>query len=224
MIEDDEIKSFTLHSFSITIFILHSFHLPSFILTYHHLIRFHATRVLKLLGISDLFEGITYCNYSEIEFPCKPEIAAYEKAMREAGIADPRKCYLIDDSLNNVKVAKSLGWKSIYCLEQTGNNSIGSGSMAIAPASPSTTSNLQSSFSPTSTLPISISHPGPHNNNSGSGLNAPSAHLSSSPVSSISQAALSLEPDCVVERVEDLAHKLPHLFYSGPIIDGIILE
>ncbi|KAJ2529386.1 suppressor of deletion of TFIIS, partial [Coemansia sp. RSA 1933] len=70
----------------------------------------HARRVLKGLGIEDLFEGVTYCDYLGPDFPCKPERRAYEKAMREAGISDPRLCFFADDTLANVRAARELGW------------------------------------------------------------------------------------------------------------------
>ncbi|KAJ1643639.1 suppressor of deletion of TFIIS [Coemansia erecta] len=73
----------------------------------------HARRVLRCLGIEDLFEGITFCDYAEIDFPCKPERAAYERAMLEAGVTDPRMCYFVDDSAKNVEVAIELGWTAV---------------------------------------------------------------------------------------------------------------
>ncbi|KAJ3198912.1 hypothetical protein HDU67_003226, partial [Dinochytrium kinnereticum] len=48
----------------------------------------HATRVLKILGVDDLFEGITFCDYAEPGFVCKPEREFYVKAMREAGVLE----------------------------------------------------------------------------------------------------------------------------------------
>lgn len=55
----------------------------------------HAQRVVKLLEIEDLFEGLTYCNYSEVPFLCKPQPAMYAKAMREAGVERPEDCYFV---------------------------------------------------------------------------------------------------------------------------------
>ena len=42
----------------------------------------HARRVLRLLGVEEYFEGIIYCDYSEPNFPAKPDRLAYERAMR----------------------------------------------------------------------------------------------------------------------------------------------
>lgn len=58
----------------------------------------HGRRVIKLLEIEDLFEGLTYCNYSDVPFLCKPQPAMYEKAMREAGVTRPEDCYFVGKS------------------------------------------------------------------------------------------------------------------------------
>ncbi|KAJ2727063.1 suppressor of deletion of TFIIS [Coemansia sp. Benny D115] len=74
----------------------------------------HAQRVLRCLGVDDLFEGITYCDYSDLDFPCKPKAPAYERAMREAGVDVPQHCYFVDDSAANVAVARQLGWTAVH--------------------------------------------------------------------------------------------------------------
>ncbi|KAJ2491720.1 suppressor of deletion of TFIIS [Coemansia sp. RSA 2050] len=78
----------------------------------------HASRVLKCLQVDDLFEGITYCDYAEPDFPCKPERRAYEKAMKESGAKDVRLCYFADDSASNVNAAKEFGWTSVLVSKQ----------------------------------------------------------------------------------------------------------
>lgn len=55
----------------------------------------HGRRVVKLLDIEDLFDGLTYCNYAAVPFVCKPQPAAYRKAMIEAGIDNPEDCYFV---------------------------------------------------------------------------------------------------------------------------------
>lgn len=57
----------------------------------------HGQRVVKLLGIDDLFEGITYCDYSSKIFLCKPNKDMYAKAQREAQVVDPEKCYFVGE-------------------------------------------------------------------------------------------------------------------------------
>ncbi|KAJ2775530.1 suppressor of deletion of TFIIS [Coemansia nantahalensis] len=73
----------------------------------------HARRVLRCLGVDDLFEGITSCDYCEPDFPCKPERRAYDKAVREARAGAPQQCYFADDSIKNVAAARDLGWTAV---------------------------------------------------------------------------------------------------------------
>ncbi|GCB17151.1 suppressor of disruption of TFIIS [Aspergillus awamori] len=55
----------------------------------------HGERVVKLLRVDDLFEGLTYCNYAEILLICKPHIDMFRKAMRESGVQKNVKCYFV---------------------------------------------------------------------------------------------------------------------------------
>jgi pyrimidine and pyridine-specific 5'-nucleotidase len=55
----------------------------------------HGKRVVKLLGIDDLFEGITYCDYGSEKFFCKPHAEMFDKAMREAGVSVNTNCYFV---------------------------------------------------------------------------------------------------------------------------------
>jgi pyrimidine 5'-nucleotidase len=57
----------------------------------------HGQRVVRLLGIDDLFEGITYCDYSAKELLPKPETPAYEKAEKEAGATPGRDIYFVGE-------------------------------------------------------------------------------------------------------------------------------
>ncbi|KAL8807152.1 MAG: hypothetical protein Q9182_000834 [Xanthomendoza sp. 2 TL-2023] len=77
----------------------------------------HARRVVKLLGIEDLFEGITFCDYSQLPFICKPHREMYEKAEREAGASSSEKCYFVDDSHLNCRHAQARGWTTAHLLE-----------------------------------------------------------------------------------------------------------
>lgn len=55
----------------------------------------HAKRVVRLLGIEDLFDGLTYCDYSQKPLTCKPHPDMYKKGMREAGVTDVNDCYFV---------------------------------------------------------------------------------------------------------------------------------
>ncbi|KIV98118.1 pyrimidine 5'-nucleotidase [Exophiala mesophila] len=72
----------------------------------------HGRRVVKLLGIEDLFEGITYCDYSQSPLVPKPLPAMFDKAEREAGATghDPSNIYYVDDSFLNCEAAFARGW------------------------------------------------------------------------------------------------------------------
>lgn len=39
--------------------------------------RKHAQRVLRILNVEDLVEGLVYCDYAQPNFVCKPEFAFY---------------------------------------------------------------------------------------------------------------------------------------------------
>lgn len=55
----------------------------------------HGKRVVKLLRVDDIFEGMTYCDYSAETLLCKPDPKMFAKAMREAGVTDFQKCYFV---------------------------------------------------------------------------------------------------------------------------------
>ena len=55
----------------------------------------HAKRVIKLLQVDDLFEGVTYCDYGKMPLICKPSQDMYEKAEIEAGVPSSAQCYFV---------------------------------------------------------------------------------------------------------------------------------
>ncbi|KAI9887222.1 MAG: hypothetical protein M1823_000970 [Watsoniomyces obsoletus] len=77
----------------------------------------HARRVLKLLQVDDLFEGMTFCDYGAEKIICKPHKEMYDKAMREAGVTSSDQCYFVDDSFVNCNKAHDLGWTTVHRLE-----------------------------------------------------------------------------------------------------------
>lgn len=79
----------------------------------------HGKRVVKLLGIEDLFEGITYCDYGAEKFVCKPHKDMFQKAMGEAGVERVEDCYFVDDSASNVRAAQELGWTAVHFVESS---------------------------------------------------------------------------------------------------------
>ena len=76
----------------------------------------HAQRVLRTLGIQDLFEMII--DIQSIKPWCKPQPEAFITALRIAGNLDPTHCILIDDAYRNLVTAHSIGMRTI----QVGTN------------------------------------------------------------------------------------------------------
>ena len=77
----------------------------------------HGQRVVKLLGVDDLFEGITYCDYGIIPLVAKPLPEMFEKAEGEAGARKCAQCYFVDDSYLNCVAAEARGWNSVHIVE-----------------------------------------------------------------------------------------------------------
>lgn len=72
----------------------------------------HAVRCVRLLGIADLFDGITYCDYARTDtLICKPDQRAFEKAKEQSGLGDYANAYFVDDSGNNVEQGLNLGMR-----------------------------------------------------------------------------------------------------------------
>ncbi|CAI1979159.1 hypothetical protein SEUBUCD646_0E01200 [Saccharomyces eubayanus] len=72
----------------------------------------HAIRCVKILGIADLFDGITYCHYDrpiDEEFICKPDPRFFETAKLQSGLATFANAWFIDDNESNVEAALTVG-------------------------------------------------------------------------------------------------------------------
>jgi pyrimidine and pyridine-specific 5'-nucleotidase len=87
----------------------------------------HAYRVLNILGVTDCFQGVTFCDYAEPDFACKPDAAFYVKTMKEAGAERVEDCWFVDDSEANVRGALEFGWKCVQVTEEEEDvgNSVG---------------------------------------------------------------------------------------------------
>jgi pyrimidine and pyridine-specific 5'-nucleotidase len=55
----------------------------------------HGRKVVRLLGVEDMFEGMTYCDYAAERLICKPHPEMFAKAMKEAGAEDVRDCFFV---------------------------------------------------------------------------------------------------------------------------------
>ena len=75
----------------------------------------HALRVVSFLGIGDLFDGLTFCDYSKFPIVCKPMKEYFYNVFEATRLEykdDPEvlaKQWFIDDSELNVKAAFDLG-------------------------------------------------------------------------------------------------------------------
>ncbi|KAI8380818.1 pyrimidine 5'-nucleotidase [Blakeslea trispora] len=102
---------------------LHHMHCKKWVFTNAY--KVHALRCLKLLGIENEFDGLTYTNYALPNFNCKPDPAAFVRAMKDAGAIDPKQCYLVDDSAQNVDAAKQFGWTAIHLADDASTSNHG---------------------------------------------------------------------------------------------------
>lgn len=71
----------------------------------------HAQRVLTILELSDCFDGII--DVRAIEFACKPERIAFQRALALAGDPQPNECVMLDDSAHNLSGANKLGFTTV---------------------------------------------------------------------------------------------------------------
>lgn len=69
----------------------------------------HAKRVIRLLGVEDMFEGITYCDYGEIPLHPKPHVEMYEKAEAEAGAIAASECFFVG-KFDHISINKKIGF------------------------------------------------------------------------------------------------------------------
>ncbi len=78
----------------------------------------HANRVLRILGVADCFNGII--DIRAIDFACKPDRIAYQRALVITGEDDPTHCVIFDDAMRNLVPARELGFYTIL----VGNNGL----------------------------------------------------------------------------------------------------
>jgi putative hydrolase of the HAD superfamily len=75
----------------------------------------HAERVLEIVGLTGCFEGII--DVRAIEFTCKPEPLAYQRALDLAGDPQPEDCVFLDDSVSNLIAAQQMGFVTVLVSE-----------------------------------------------------------------------------------------------------------
>mmetsp|Transcript_12800 Transcript_12800/g.19384 ORF Transcript_12800/g.19384 Transcript_12800/m.19384 type:complete len:474 (-) Transcript_12800:334-1755(-) len=84
--------------------------IPKYIFTasVHH----HAERCLEALGIRDLFEN-QIIDVKACGFATKHSREAFESAMKVAKVTDPSSCIFMDDSVKNIVMGSSIGWRCV---------------------------------------------------------------------------------------------------------------
>ncbi|KAH9458790.1 hypothetical protein MJO29_009879 [Puccinia striiformis f. sp. tritici] len=96
----------------------------------------HALRVLKIMNLSDLIEGVVSCDYTNHNFHCKPEKEYYQESIVRSLGQDPTPTdleatdftnhLLVDDALINIVGASKIGYGSSVHFDEdstTGNGS-----------------------------------------------------------------------------------------------------
>ena len=78
----------------------------------------HAARVLAILGLDGCFAGVI--DVRAIDFACKPELVAYQRALAIAGDPSPFECVLLDDSVVNLAPARQMGFTTVL-ISQNGH-------------------------------------------------------------------------------------------------------
>lgn len=78
----------------------------------------HALRVISFLGLGDLFDGLSFCDYSKCPIICKPMKEYFHLSLLTAGIdyddsSVMTKQSFVDDSEINVKAAFELGFGNV---------------------------------------------------------------------------------------------------------------
>jgi putative hydrolase of the HAD superfamily len=77
----------------------------------------HAKRVLDVVGLQGLFDGII--DVHAIAPYCKPMPGAFELALKAAGGPDPRACVLLDDQRRITRAARLLGMYTVLVGKDT---------------------------------------------------------------------------------------------------------
>jgi putative hydrolase of the HAD superfamily len=83
--------------------------------------RDHAQRVLRVMGLTDCFQGII--DIISTKYACKPQVESFCQALSIAGQPAEKNCVMIDDSLRNLITARELGMTTVLISENNEFNS-----------------------------------------------------------------------------------------------------
>ena len=84
--------------------------LPGHKLLYSNAPEHYVHAVLKLLRISDLFDGVFAIEHAR--FRPKPEVAGFIRLLHKQHL-HPARCIMVEDSAENLQTAKRLGMKTV---------------------------------------------------------------------------------------------------------------
>lgn len=79
----------------------------------------HARRVVRILGIEQYFEGITFCDYASGKLMLKPNQKMYAAAELDADVGGVRDCFFVDNSVQNCRAAQKRGWTVVHFCESS---------------------------------------------------------------------------------------------------------
>lgn len=84
----------------------------------------HALRCIVLLGIADIFDGLTFCDYEMVsDMSCKPDPSSYWTMSEQVGLIGEtieerlQNCYFIDDSLRNLEMGTKLNMENCILID-----------------------------------------------------------------------------------------------------------
>jgi putative hydrolase of the HAD superfamily len=79
----------------------------------------HARRVLGVIGLQGIFDGII--DVHSMSPYCKPMPEAFALALKAAGSPEPKNCVLLDDQKRITRAARDLGMYTILVGSENGN-------------------------------------------------------------------------------------------------------
>jgi len=75
--------------------------------------RKYVLRVLREMGLDHVFPENRVFTVNDTLPACKPEKEAFEKVFDAVGVKDPSECIMVEDSMKNIRAAKSLGMYTV---------------------------------------------------------------------------------------------------------------
>lgn len=80
----------------------------------------YARPVLEKIKLTECFEAVFCCDYSDIDFMCKPNEGAYKAVENILGNPDVKNLYFFDDRPNNIEMAVKRGWNGFLIEKDKG--------------------------------------------------------------------------------------------------------